>query len=187
MTCSLYLINLRHYTHLQKSVKSADFFHTVILSLFLSKKITIVGLNLNSSKADWFYFAVIITKEAWLTLITLSTTVNIELLLVILNPTITVILMAKFNPTITTYLVPYIIEGCDNTKFSYWVSLFLKVDYISYTMGTHALPDIYTLALGPVALVYISDKALVPWYNYPLHVYILYMVWNECGMLIAVT
>jgi len=37
--------------------------------------------------------------------------------LVILNPTITVILMAKFNPTITA-------------------------EYISYTMGTHALPYI---------------------------------------------
>jgi len=32
----------------------------------------------------------------------------------------------------------------------------------SYTMGTSALPDIYTLAPGPGASVYISGKALVP-------------------------
>jgi len=47
--------NLRHCTHLvgiQKSVKSADFFDTVILSLFsrTASKFTIVGLNFNSSK-----------------------------------------------------------------------------------------------------------------------------------------
>jgi len=27
-----------------------------------------------------------------------------------------------------------------------------KVEHISYTMGTCALPDVYTLALGPAAL-----------------------------------
>jgi len=54
------------------------------------------------------------------------------------NPTITVILMAKFNPTITAYLVPYIIEGYGNNKFCYWVSLLLKVKHISCTMGTRA-------------------------------------------------
>jgi len=46
--------------------------------------------------------------------------------LVILNPTIIVIFMAKFNPTITAYLVPYITEGYDNKIFCYWVSVLLK-------------------------------------------------------------
>jgi len=36
--------------------------------------------------------------------------------LVIFNPTITVIFMAKFNPTITACWVPYIREGYDNKK-----------------------------------------------------------------------
>jgi len=68
--------------------------------------------------------------------------------LVILNPTITVIFMEKFNPTITAYLVPYIWEGCSNKTICYWASLLLKVEHISYTMGTHALPDICTIAHG---------------------------------------
>jgi len=38
--------------------------------------------------------------------------------LVILNPIITVILMAKFIPTITAYLVPCIKEGYDNKSFA---------------------------------------------------------------------
>jgi len=54
--------------------------------------------------------------------------------------------MAKFNPTITAYLLPYIIEEYDNKNFCYRVSLLLKVERISYTMGTRALPDIYSLA-----------------------------------------
>jgi len=37
------------------------------------------------------------------------------------------------NPTITAYLVPYIREGYDNKK----MLLGLKVEHISYTMGTH--------------------------------------------------
>ena len=40
-----------------------------------------------------------------------------------------------------------------------------QVVYKSYNMGTHGLPDIYTLALGPVALghrVYILGKLLLP-------------------------
>jgi len=61
-----------------------------------------------------------------------------------LNPTITVILMAKFNPTITAYLVPYIIEGYENKKDLLLGESILKVEHISYIMGTHALPDIYT-------------------------------------------
>jgi len=64
---------------------------------------------------------------------------------VISNPIITVTFMAKFNPTIT--LVPYITEGYDNKKL-----LLGESTRISYTMGTCALPDIYTLALGSVAL-----------------------------------
>jgi len=66
--------------------------------------------------------------------------------------------MAKFNPKNTVYLAPYIREGYDNKKFCYWKSL------LSYTMGTHAFPDIYTLALGPMALgqVRISGKAPMP-------------------------
>jgi len=57
--------------------------------------------------------------------------------------------MAKFNPTIKAYLVPYIIEGCDNKNFCYWM-IKSRTYCISYTMhmDTHALPDIYTLALG---------------------------------------
>jgi len=113
-----------------------------------------VGLNFNSSKA---ICANIITKEACLTLINISSLINngkypTFVNLVILNPTITVTLMAKFNPTITAYLVPYMIERHDNKIFCYWVSLLLKVEHISYTMGTRTLPDIYTLALGPVTL-----------------------------------
>jgi len=64
--------------------------------------------------------------------------------------------MAKFNPTITAYLVPCITEGYDNC---YWVSILLKVEHIS---GTHALPDIYTLALG----LY-QAKHQCPWYHEP--------------------
>jgi len=70
-----------------------------------------VGLNFNSSKADWFYFANIITKEA---LVPANLFVNngkyqtFADQIIKLNPTITVILMAKFNHTITAYLVPYI-------------------------------------------------------------------------------
>jgi len=105
-----------------------------------------MGLNFSPSKADWFYFANIITKEACH--ITLSTMVDIQLL-VILNPTIAIILMAKFNSTITTYLVPYIREGYDNKNFCYLVSLLYKVEYNSFTTkGTHALPDICTCAYG---------------------------------------
>jgi len=73
-----------------------------------------------------------------------------------LNPTITVILIAKFNPTLTAYLIPYISEGYDNKKFCYRVSLLLKVEHISYTMGIH---DIYTLAFGPAdKCVYIRQS-----------------------------
>jgi len=50
--------------------------------------------------------------------------------------------VAKFNPTITAYLVPYIKE-VHKKNFCYWVSLLFKVEHISYTMGTHALPGIY--------------------------------------------
>jgi len=58
----------------------------------------------------------IIIKEAWLTLVPSNYFVNNSkywtfVNLVILNPTITVILVANFNPTITAYLVPYIREG----------------------------------------------------------------------------
>jgi len=53
--------------------------------------------------------------------------------LVILNPTITVILMAKFSPTINAYLFPYIIEGYDNKILQ--LDEF-KVAHINYTMGT---------------------------------------------------
>jgi len=54
--------------------------------------------------------------------------------------------MANFlYPTTTAYLV----LGYDNKKFCYWVSLLLKVEPISYTMGTRAFPDIYALARGP--------------------------------------
>jgi len=53
--------------------------------------------------------------------------------------------MAKFNSTIT---VPYITEGYENKKFCYWMNLLLKVEHISYTMGTCALTDIHTLAHG---------------------------------------
>jgi len=56
--------------------------------------------------------------------------------------------MAKFNHTITAYLVPTIREGYDNKKICYRVSLLLKVEHIRYTMGNHALSDIYTLAHG---------------------------------------
>jgi len=105
-------------------------------------------------KADWLYFANIITKEVWLT-VTSNYFNNSKhqtfVDLVILNPTITVTLMAKFNPTITAYLVPYITEGYDNKKFCYCVNLLLKVEHISNTMGTCALTDIYILALGPAA------------------------------------
>ena len=44
-------------------------------------------------------------------------------------------------------------------------------------MGTCALPDIYTLALGPAALGLVCTyqaKHLCPWYNY----YILYQFIN---------
>jgi len=75
--------------------------------------VTFLGLNFNSSKAVWFYFANIITKRHDLRYLILvnkgkyPTFVDLE----ILNPTITV-----FNPTITAYLVPYITEGYDNKK-----------------------------------------------------------------------
>jgi len=37
-----------------------------------------------------------------------------------------------------------------NTNFAIdRISLLLKVEHISYAMGTCALPDVYTLALGP--------------------------------------
>jgi len=52
--------------------------------------------------------------------------------------------MLKFNPTITAHLVSYIREG------GIAIQIFvLKVEHTSYTMGNRALPDIYTLALGP--------------------------------------
>jgi len=71
--------------------------------------------------------------------------------------------MAKFNSTITAYFVPYITEGCDNKNFCNLVSLLLKVEHISYTIGANTLPDIYTLARGP------------PWYNYSIYVCIACM------------
>jgi len=66
--------------------------------------------------------------------------------------------MEKFNPTITAYLVPYIIEGYDNKNFCYWVNLLLKVEHISYTMGTRALPDICTLVHG-ITIAYIYNAS----------------------------
>jgi len=75
--------------------------------------------------------------------------------LAILNPIITVIFMAKFNLTITAYLAPYKRGGYDNKKFCYWVSLLLKVEHISYTIGTCTLPDIYShLPLGLILHVH---------------------------------
>jgi len=56
--------------------------------------------------------------------------------------------MAKFNPKITAYLVPYIIVGYDN-------KILIKVQHISYTMGTRALPDIYALAHAALRQVHI--------------------------------
>jgi len=50
-------------------------------------------------------------------------------------------------------------------------SILLKVEHISYTMGTCALPDIYTLALGP-ASAHISGKALIPM------VWLLHILYN---------
>jgi len=60
--------------------------------------------------------------------------------------------MAKFNPTIKAYLDSYTTEGYDNKKLCHWASLLLKVERIGYTMGTCALSDIYTLALGKVCI-----------------------------------
>jgi len=117
-TQCIYLVNLRHCTHLigvQKSVKSADFSLILwFISLLLYRTARKLQLWV-----DWFYFANIITKEAWLTLINTSSFVNngkyqTFVDLAILNPTITVILMAKFIHTIAAYLVPYIREGYDN-------------------------------------------------------------------------
>jgi len=80
--------------------------------------------------------------------------------LVILNPTITVILMAKFNPTITAYLIPYIRELYDDNKiFYYWVSLLLKVEHISYIMDARVLPDMYTLARGAKLHIYKHESS----------------------------
>jgi len=63
---------------------------------------------MHSSKAVWFYFANIITKEAWLTLINTS---SFKLLCQQqwMSYTFADIVVAKFNPTIT--LVPYIKKG----------------------------------------------------------------------------
>jgi len=64
-----YLVNLRHCTHLigvQKSVKSADFFDIVILSIFSyveQQESYNCGIEFNSSKADWFYFAITSTLK----------------------------------------------------------------------------------------------------------------------------
>jgi len=76
----------------------------------------------------------------------LSAKVNIHATFVdleILNPTITVILMAKFNPTITAYLVPYITEGYDNKK------MLLLGESILLKAIPCGLPIIYTFTLGP--------------------------------------
>jgi len=64
--------------------------------------------------------------------------------------------MVKFNPKITAYLLP----GYDNKKICYWMSLLLKVEHISYTMGTCALPDIYTLAHGITIALTHTDTEL---------------------------
>jgi len=78
-----------------------------------------------------------------------------------LNPTITVIFMAKFNPIITTYLLPYITEGYDNKQICYWMSLLLKVEHISYTLGTCVYTHLPSGLWHPVS-VYMLGKALVP-------------------------
>jgi len=80
-----------------------------------------------------------------------------------LNPTITVILMAKFNPTITAYLVPYIKQEYDDTKFCYCSTS------ISYTMSTRALPDIYTLPSGKY--VYIRQSTCAHMYTKKLGIF----------------
>jgi len=36
-------------------------------------------------------------------------------------------------------------------------------------MGTHALPDIYTLSLGPMAVCIYKAKHSCPWYNYYIY------------------
>ena len=55
------------------------------------------------------------------------------------------------------------------------MGLHAKVEHISYTTGTRALPNIYALALGPVALVLVciyQEKHSCAWYNYYMHIYI---------------
>jgi len=70
----------------------------------------------------------IITKEVWLTPVPSN----------YYGKYWTFVDLVILNPTIIAYLVPYIIEGCDNKNFCHWMSLLLKVDHISYTMGTYA-------------------------------------------------
>jgi len=76
--------------------------------------------------------------------------------LVILNPTVTVILIYSRTDLILqsqlNYLVPHIRERSDNEIFCYWMSLFLKVERINYTMSTCDLLGIYTITLGQVRI-----------------------------------
>jgi len=69
--------------------------------------------------------------------------------LVILNPTITVILIANSIPQSLFVWFPIIRERLGN-KILLPSEYTCKSQHISYTMGTRALTDIYTLALGQV-------------------------------------
>jgi len=56
--------------------------------------------------------------------------------------------------------------------FAIGLVYFLKVEHISYAMGTHALPDICTLTLGPAAFGQVrinQAKYSYPWYNYYMY------------------
>jgi len=98
----VHLLGVRHCSHLigvQKFVKSAD---NVILSLLLYR---------TPSKFQLWEWILVYQKhyfDKWLTLFPSNYFVNNSnyqtfVDLGILNPTITVIFMAKFNPTITAY------------------------------------------------------------------------------------
>jgi len=138
-------------------VKSADLFDTVILLISLL-------LYRTASKLKLWDLILIHQKQFDPVNGKYPTFVD----LVILNPTITVILIAKFNPIIIAYLVPY--NGMTITNFG-----LLKVKHISYNMVTSALLDMYTLvALGQVCTFLLDlgqvhihlAKHLCPWYDY---------------------
>jgi len=59
----------------------------------------------------------------------------------------------------------YKTDSVISSRLCYFLVSYTEVVYITYTMSTRDLPDIYALARGPRAYIYQANPEW-PWYNY---------------------